>query len=443
MLRTHTCGELRPTSDKVSVTLCGWVHRRRDHGGLIFIDLRDHYGFTQVVIDPENKETFAMAEKIRSEWVLKVDGVVRKRLEGAERKENPTGEIEVLANQIEILSESKTPPFEIDQDKDVNEDLRLQYRFLDLRRPSLQNMMMKRDQFITHIRKYMHGLQFTEVQTPILANSSPEGARDYLVPSRIHKGMFYALPQAPQQFKQLLMVAGLDRYFQIAPCFRDEDPRADRHPGEFYQLDLEMSFVSQDDIFATVEPLMVELTTTFSDKKIQMSPFPQLTWKEAIARFGCDKPDLRYDMELKDVSELVKGCGFSVFADAIEKGGTVQALRVPKGAAFSRKDIDGLTETAKIYGAKGLAYILVKDTELSSPIVKFLGEELAQKIVKAVGAESGDAVFFGADKWLTACKVLGQVRIDVAKRQQLADSKKAAWVWIKDFPMYELSLIHI
>ena len=437
MLRTHTCGELRATHAKKATTLCGWVHRRRDHGGLIFIDLRDHYGITQVVIRPEEKEIFAIAERVRPEWVLEVDGTVQKRQEGAEREDNPTGAIEVMAEAMEILSESKTPPFEIDQDKDVNEELRLQYRFLDLRRPPMQEMMVKRDKMISHIRGYMHKQNFTEVQTPILANSSPEGARDYLVPSRIHPGQFYALPQAPQQFKQLLMVAGLDRYFQIAPCFRDEDPRADRHPGEFYQLDLEMSFVTQEDVFSTVEPLMVELTKTFSDKKVLDEPFPRLMWRDAMNRFGCDKPDLRYELELADISELVKGCGFSVFADAIKKKGVVKALKVPGGASFSRKDIDELTETAKIYGAKGLAYILLKGKEMQSPIVKFLGEDLAKKIASQVGAEDGDAVFFAADAWGTATKVLGQVRIEVARKQKLADSKQAAWVWIIDFPMYE------
>ncbi len=441
MLRSHTCGELRLSEEGKKVTLCGWVHRRRDHGGLIFVDLRDRYGLTQVVFNPENKDTFAIAEKFRSEWVLKIDGTVSKRIAGAERKDYPTGEIEVLVSQVTVLSESKTPPFEIDQPDTaasaVNEDLRLQYRFLDLRRPSLQEMMQKRDAFIAHIRTYMHGRGFTEVQTPILANSSPEGARDYLVPSRIHPGMFYALPQAPQQFKQLLMVAGLDRYFQIAPCFRDEDPRADRHPGEFYQLDLEMSFVTQEDIFGTVEPLMVELTETFSDKEVVSRPFPQLTWKEALTRFGSDKPDIRYGLELKEITELVKGSGFSVFADAVQKGGVVETLRVPGGGAFTRKEIDELTEVAKIYGAKGLAYILVKGGELSSPIIKFLGEDLAKTIIKETGAENGDAVFFAADKWLEACKVLGQVRIEAAKKLKLADGKKAAWVWVKDFPMYE------
>ncbi len=441
MIRSHTCGELRAehvgTVD--TVILCGWVHRRRDHGGLIFIDLRDHYGITQVVIAPEQKDVFAAAEKVRAEWVLKITGTVAKRREGAAREDNPTGGVEVMVKELEVLSEAKTPPFEIDVDKDVNEELRLQYRFLDLRRPRLQDMLVKRDRFLSHIRSYMHGKQFTEVQTPILANSSPEGARDYLVPSRIHPGTFYALPQAPQQFKQLLMVAGLDRYFQIAPCFRDEDPRADRHPGEFYQLDLEMSFVTQEDVWGIVEPLMIELTHAFSDKKVVQTPFPQLTWKETLDRFGSDKPDLRYALELADVSEMVKGSGFSVFADVVAKKGVVKALAVPGGAAFSRSDIDGLTEVAKIYGLKGLAYILVKPEGLSSPIIKFLGEELAKKIIDTVGAKPGDAVFFAADKWLTACKGLGQVRIEIAKRQNLADPKKAVWLWVKDFPMYEFN----
>jgi aspartyl-tRNA synthetase len=437
MLRTHTCGELNAKSVGTEVTLCGWVHRRRDHGGLIFLDVRDHYGITQIVIDPENKNIFAMAEKVRSEWVLKIVGKVTKRRDGAERADNPTGEIEVMADTIEVLAESKTPPFEIDQEKDVNEELRLKYRFLDLRRPKMQKILHDRDQLITHVRKYMHGLNFTEVQTPILANSSPEGARDYLVPSRIHPGMFYALPQAPQQFKQLLMVANLDRYFQIAPCFRDEDPRADRHPGEFYQLDLEMSFVEQDDVFGVIEPLMIELTEKFSDKKVVTRPFPRITWKDSLNTYGSDKPDMRYEIHLQDVTEAVEGCGFSVFADVVKKNGVVKAVVVPKGADFSRKDIDELTEVAKTYGAKGLAYILVKDAELQSPIVKFLGEDLAKKITKDLGAKPGDAIFFAADAWQKACVVLGQVRIAIAKKQQLTDSKIAAWAWITDYPMYE------
>ena len=439
MLRTHTCGELRTDHTGKPVTLCGWVRRRRDHGGLIFIDLTDRFGFTQVVFDPDQKDIFATAEALRSEWVVQIEGEVRARLKGAEREDNPTGMVEVMARTITILSESKTPPFEIDAEKDVNEELRLKYRFLDLRREKMQDIVQKRAGLIAHVRKYMTALNFTEVQTPILANSSPEGARDYLVPSRLHPGMFYALPQAPQQFKQLLMVAGLDRYFQIAPCFRDEDPRADRHPGEFYQLDLEMSFVEQEDVFRVIEPLMIELTEAFSDKKVISRPFPRIKWHDSLNTYGSDKPDLRYEIHLKDVSDLVAGSGFSVFADTVKNGGVVKAICVPKGADFSRKDIDELTETAKTYGAKGLAYILVKESELQSPIVKFLGEDVAQKIVETMGAKSGDAIFFAADKWLTACTSLGQVRIHVAKKQQLADSKKAAWCWITDYPMYEYS----
>ncbi|OGJ56023.1 aspartate--tRNA ligase [Candidatus Peribacteria bacterium RIFCSPHIGHO2_01_FULL_51_9] len=437
MLRTHTCGELRTDHTDQEVVLCGWIHRRRDHGGLIFVDLRDRYGFTQIVFDPKNKDVFSQGEKVRSEWVLQITGTVRLRLEGAKRKDNPTGEIEVLVQKVETLSESKTPPFEIDQEKEVNEDLRLQYRFLDLRRPRMQEILKNRDALIAHIRQYMHERNFVEVQTPILANSSPEGARDYLVPSRLHKGMFYALPQAPQQFKQLLMVAGLDRYFQIAPCFRDEDPRADRHPGEFYQLDFEMSFVTQEDVFQTIEPLMIELTHTFSDKKVVWDPFPRIVWKDALNTYGSDKPDLRYDLKLNDVSELVKDSGFSVFADVIKKKGVVKALKIPKGAELSRKDIDELTEVAKIHGAKGLAYILVKSDGPQSPIIKFLGEDVTKKILEHVEAHTGDAIFFSADMWLTACKSLGAVRIDIARRQNLMDPKKAAWAWIVDFPMYE------
>jgi aspartyl-tRNA synthetase len=438
MLRTHTCGELRHEHASKTVTLCGWVHRRRDHGGLIFLDLRDHFGFTQIVIHPEDKAPFEAAEKVRSEWVIKVDGVVLDRAEAAVRQEQPTGAIEVKATTIEVLSEAQTPPFEIDQEKDVNEELRLKYRFLDLRRPRMQKILADRDRLITHIREYMHRLKFTEVTTPILANSSPEGARDYLVPSRLHPGMFYALPQAPQQFKQLLMVAGMDRYFQIAPCFRDEDPRADRHPGEFYQLDLEMSFVTQEDVWNTVEPLFIELTEAFSDKKILQTPFPRLPWKEAMNRYGIDKPDLRYDLHIEPVTDLVTGCGFSVFTGAIEQKGVVHALRVPGGADFTRSQIDDLTAIAKEAGAKGLAYILVKD-EPSSPILKFLGEDLTKKLLAHLGAQKGDAVFFGADSWKVVCKALGQVRIGCAKLQGLQDPKKAAWVWITDFPMYEWS----
>lgn len=437
MLRTHTCNELTDKDTTKTVTLCGWVSSRRDHGGLIFIDLRDRYGITQCVIHPEQNHAFKIAESIRSEWVLKITGTVQKRLEGTVRDDIVTGAIEVVAENIEVLSESKPLPFEIDQDREAGEDIRLQYRFLDLRRQRVKDIILKRDELLIYIRAYMHARGFVEVQTPILTNSSPEGARDFLVPSRIHKGMFYALPQAPQQFKQLLMVAGFDKYFQIAPCFRDEDPRADRHPGEFYQLDLEMSFVEQDDVFGVVEPLMIELTNHFSDKKVVSTPFPRIAWREAMTTYGSDKPDLRYDLRIKDVSALVEGCGFSVFASALQNKGVVHALRVPGGATLSRKDIDELTESAKVFGAKGLAYIMMKEGEIQSPILKYLGDGVAQTIVKEVGAQSGDSIFFGADTWDVVCKSLGAVRTEVAKKMNLIDPQKAAWAWIVDFPMYD------
>jgi len=439
MLRTHTCGELTAKQKNKEVTLCGWVHRRRDHGGLIFIDLRDRYGLTQLTIDPSKIKD---ADKLRSEWVIKAAGKVEERPKEMINKKLATGEIEIDVSELEILNESKTPPFSIDEDKnaDANENLRLKYRFIDLRRPKLQEMLKVRDDIISYIRDYFHKNDFREVQTPILANSSPEGARDWLVPSRLYPGKFYALPQAPQQFKQLLMVAGVDRYFQIAPCFRDEDPRMDRHFGEFYQLDMEMSFVEQEDIFKMMEPLMVELTHKFSNKKVMWQPFPQIPWKEAMEKYGSDKPDLRFEMEIKPVTEIVKNCGFSVFADAVKDGGVVHALKAEGGAKFSRKDIDDITEIAKAKEAKGLAYIIVEN-QPKSPVIKFLGEEKTAEIIKAVNAKSGDIIFFGADKWRIVCESLGAVRSECAERLGLKDPKKAAWLWVTDFPMYDYSEI--
>lgn len=435
--RTHTNGELTNKHVGEQVTLSGWVHIRRDHGGLIFIDLRDRWGITQLTFNPTKHEAaWQVAETLRSEFVITVSGTVVARPEAMVNSTIATGAIEVEVSELTIQNTSKALPFEVAGEQDVNEELRLKYRFLDLRRAYARDIIMRRDQFIAHIREFMHRQHFVEVQTPILANSSPEGARDYLVPSRLHPGTFYALPQAPQQFKQLLMVAGFDRYFQIAPCFRDEDPRSDRHPGEFYQLDLEMSYVTQEEVWATIEPLMVELTEKFSDKKIVAQPFPRIAWREALTRYGSDKPDLRYDLPIIPVSELVVGSGFSVFTKALENKGVVHALRVPGGAAFSRSQIDLLTEAAKAAGAGGLAYIQVKETVVS-PILKYLGEDVAQQVVKAVGAEAGDIIFFGADAWLTTCKALGAVRIGAAKLLNLVDSAKAAWCWIVDFPMYE------
>lgn len=435
--RTHTNGELTEEHVGQKVRLSGWVHTRRDHGGLIFIDLRDRWGLTQLTFDPKrNEKAWDTAQQLRNEYVIRIEGVVARRPSDMVNPKLKTGSIEIEVSSLDILSTAKTPPFELATEKEVHEELRLAYRFLDLRRRRLQDLLRRRDDFITHIRSYMKSRGFTDVQTPILANSSPEGARDFLVPSRLHPGKFYALPQAPQQFKQLLMVGGLDRYFQIAPCFRDEDPRADRSPGEFYQLDLEMSFVEQEDVFAVVEPLMIELTEKFSNKTIFEKPFLRLTWKEAMTKYGTDKPDLRFDLYISDVSDTVQESEFSVFTKALESGGVVHALHVPGGASFSRKDIDELTDKAMELGAKGLAYILFKD-EISSPALRYLGEERIQKIQKQVGAKKGDAIFFGADRWAQVCKSLGAVRDVAAGKLGLKDSTKAAWCWVTDFPMYE------
>ena len=447
MIRTHTCGQLTEKDIGKTVKLAGWVYRRRDHGGLIFIDLRDRYGITQLTFNPQtNKAAWEQADLLRSEWVIKIYGKVINRSGERINKKLKTGKIEVECDKIEVLSESKPLPFEIDEEKKTktNENLRLKYRFLDLRRKKLQNVLIKRDEAIQYIRHYFENLNFVEIQTPILANSSPEGARDYLIPSRLHNGKFYALPQAPQQFKQLLMAAGFDRYFQIAPCFRDEDPRADRHPGDFYQIDMEMSFCEQEDILKIIEPLMIKLTEKFSDKEIIKKPFQRITWLQAMNKYGSDKPDLRFDLEIKQITEIVKNCGFAVFANAIKQGGVVHALKIENGAKFTRAQIDNLTEIAKNNGAKGLAYIVVKDFKnkeykLQSPIVKFLGNKLAQQIVKKVNAKTGDIIFFGADKWLTVCKALGAVRNKCASLLNLKNKNKLSWVWIVDFPMYEIS----
>ena len=449
MLRTHTCGQLTKKDAGATVELAGWVHSRRDHGGLIFIDLRDRYGLTQLTFDPKISEPALMeADKLRHEWVIKIKGKVAPRPDDMINKKLLTGEIEIECDEIEILSKSKTPPFELNEEKnsDANEALRLKYRFVDLRRSKLQSMLKIKDEFFREIRKYFQANGFTEIQTPILANSSPEGARDFLVPSRFYPGKFYALPQAPQQFKQLLMVGGLDKYFQIAPCFRDEDPRMDRHYGEFYQLDMEMSFVEQEDIFKIMEPLMKDLTEKFSAKKIvgleKDGRFKKIPWRESMERYGTDKPDLRFDLEIKPITEMVANCGFSVFVNAIKDNGVVHAIKVEGAAKFSRKEIDELTEIAKTKGAKGLAYIVIKDKgELQSPIVKFLGDELAQKIVKELKAKAGDIIFFAADTWKTACLSLGAVRNECAARLGLKDNTKAAWCWVVDFPMYDYSEI--
>lgn len=452
MYRTHTCGELRKQHIGETATLAGWVNTRRDHGGVFFVDLRDFYGITQIAFDPvRSKKAWQEAAKLRNEYVIQVKGTVTARPEGTANQKLPTGDIEIYAQDITILSEAKTPPFELNKPGNiVKENLRLEYRFLDLRRPKLQEMLKTRDAMICHIRDYFHRRGFIEVQTPILANSSPEGARDWLVPSRLYPGKFYALPQAPQQFKQLLMIGGVDRYFQIAPCFRDEDPRMDRHYGEFYQLDMEMCFVEQEDIFQIMEPLMIELTEQFSNKEVTFRPFPHIPWREAMNRYGSDKPDLRFELEIKPITDIVANSGFGVFDNALKRGGVVHALKVSQ-ANFSRKDIDELTDIAKERGARGLAYIIVTgpisaeenhkfEENLKSPILKFMNTDVVSMIVKSVGpCAKSDIIFFGAGEWRVVCESLGAVRDECGKRLGLKDKSKAAWCWITDFPMYTYS----
>ena len=446
MLRTHTCGELKNSHLGQEVVLAGWINSLRNLGGLIFIDLRDRYGLVQIKIDPQTNPKLAeFASQFHSEWVIKVKGQVSARPEEMKNLKMITGEIEIIALELEILSRAELMPFEINDEKngEANEALRLKYRFLDLRRPKLQKMLTSKDLFIRHIRDYFYRQGFTEIQTPILANSSPEGARDFLIPSRLYPGKFYALPQAPQQFKQLLMVGGLDKYFQIAPCFRDEDPRLDRHYGEFYQLDMEMSFVEQEDIFKIMEPLMIELTEKFSEKKLcNILPdgrFMRLSWREAMDKYGTDKPDLRFSLEIKDVSELVKDCDFSVFSEAIKNKGVVKALKIDGGAKFTRREIDELTELAKKRGAKGLAYLNKKDGLVNSSFAKFFEPEKLNDLARVCEVKEGDIVFFAADNWRTTCNVLGAVRNEVATRLGLKNNSLAAWAWIVDFPMYDYS----
>lgn len=448
MLRTHTCGELRAEHNGQTITLSGWVHSRRDFGGVIFIDLRDRYGITQITFNSEkNKEVCATAAELRHEWVVTVSGIVVKRPEAMVNHDLATGMIEVEAQSLVILSQADVLPFEINNEEiiaNVKENLRLEYRFLDLRREKLQTMMRTKDAFFTHLREYFHRHNFVEVQTPILANSSPEGARDFLIPSRLYPGMCYALPQAPQQFKQLLMVGGLDRYFQIAPCFRDEDSRNDRAYGEFYQLDMEMSFVTQEDIFAIMEPLMKEVTEKFSHKKIinlvADGKFLRLPWKQAMEMYGTDKPDLRYDLKIIPISKVVEGSSFAGFNDALTNNGVVHALRVPGGASLSRKVIDELKDSAARKPIFAFATLSVEDSgEVKSSLAKFFSEQELKVIASATAAESGDLVIMISGKWREVSEALGLVRQDCARRLNLIDINKAAWCWIIDFPMYEYS----
>lgn len=438
MYRTNTCNELRKSDEGKTVTLSGWVHRRRDHGGLIFIDLRDRYGLTQVVFDPEfNKDSWQVAEGVRSEYVLQLTGEVRQRIEGQANPNMETGDIEVYINDIKILNKSKTPPFEIDQEKHVGEELRLKYRYLDLRHERLQKNIILRHQITKAIRDFLDQERFLEIETPILIKGTPEGSREYLVPSRIYPGNFFVLPQSPQQLKQLLMISGFDRYFQIARCFRDEDQRGDRQP-EFTQLDVELSFTTEKEVMELTERLLIELTEKFTPtKKIQSKPFPVLTWKEAMEQYGSDKPDLRFEMRLTDVSEVVKNCDFKVFSSIVKNSGVVKALKVEGVSDWPRSELDKLEELAKNHGAKGLAYFVYKEEGLKSPIAKFLGEETINKITEITQAKTGDIVFFGADSFEKACNVLGQVRLACAKKLDLIDESLFAYCWVNEFPMFE------
>ena len=419
------------------VELAGWVNSRRDHGGLIFIDLRDHTGIIQLVVDPKTAEAFKLAESLRDEFVIAATGTVRERGAGLENPNIETGKIEVVVEELRLLNRSEPLPVPThDEGAPVSEELRLKYRYLDLRRPSAQHRLARRAKYYKFMRDYMEANEFIEVTTPILANSSPEGARDFLVPSRLHPGQFYALPQAPQQFKQLLMVGGLPRYYQIATCFRDEDPRADRLYGDFYQLDLEMSFVEDGEtIRKTMEPLIVKLATEFGGKKLLTDPnnIPRIPYQESMERFGVDKPDLRYGMEMIDLTEELKNTGFSVFA----KAECVKALCVKGGADLSRSQIDGFTEKARKLGAGGLAYLTYTNEGIKSPIAKFLSEAELKAITDKTGAKAGDAVFFGADHRDKVNKVLGQLRIAFADHFNLKNPDEVALCWIVDFPFYE------
>lgn len=441
MYRTHKLNELRTSNINQEATLSGWVNRRRDHGGLIFIDLRDRYGITQIVFDPqENINAHKIAENFRNEFVVKVTGKVRARLEGATNPNLVTGEIEVLAESVEILNKSKTPPFEINnEEKEAAEDIRLKYRYLDLRRKNILDKIIMRSKMNKLTRDFFTDNDFLEIQTPIFTVSSPEGARDFLVPSRIHPGKYYALPQAPQQYKQLLMVGGVDKYFQIAPCFRDEDPRADRHSCEFYQIDVEMSFVETKDIFEVAENYLKDLIKQLTpNKSITEDSFRKLPYKEAIDKYGSDKPDLRFDMQFIDLCEELKDSEFGVFSGAIGGGGTVKALRL-ESQQMTRKEIDELTEVAKKSGAKGLAYIVYEEEGLKSPILKFLSESEINSITNKTGAKTGDIVFFGAGDYKTTCTSLASVRLALRDMYKLADQDKLCFTWITDFPMFSVN----
>ena len=439
-MRSHYCGDVNESLIEQTVKVAGWMHRRRDHGGVIFIDLRDREGLVQIVCNPEDAESFAVAEKVRSEYVLQIEGVVNPRPVGSENTDLKSGKIEIIAKRVTILNSSETPPFPLTEQAEVNEDIRLRHRYIDLRRPEMLQKLRFRSQIIRQLRQYLDNHGFMDIETPILTKATPEGARDYLVPSRTHPGDFFALPQSPQLFKQLLMVAGMDRYYQVVRCFRDEDLRADRQP-EFTQLDIETSFVEEEDLMQLMEEMIRDLFANVLEQPLP-NPFPRMTYADAMDRYGSDKPDLRIPLELVDVNDLMQGVDFKVFsAPANDENGRVAALRVPGGNSLSRKEIDDYTKFVSIYGAKGLAYIKVNDLAagregLQSPILKFLPDDVVDAILQRTAAETGDLVFFGADKASVVNESLGALRVKLGHDLDMVEH---GWrpLWVVEFPMFE------
>jgi aspartyl-tRNA synthetase len=435
--RTHYCGNVNISHAGKEIILMGWAHRRRDHGGVIFVDLRDREGMVQIVFNPDSGEAVhGEAHKIRNEFVLAVKGTVRKRPQGMENPALKTGEIEVIVSALEIMNESKTPPFSFDEE-DISENVRLKYRYLDLRRPALQQNLFLRSKLAAATRNYFDKNGFIEVETPFLTKSTPEGARDYLVPSRIYKGMFYALPQSPQIFKQLLMVSGFDRYYQIVKCFRDEDLRADRQP-EFTQIDVEMSFITEEDIIKIMEGLMVQIFKVCLNRELKL-PFPRLTYHDAVNRYGKDNPDTRFAMELVDITSIVSNSGFKLFQEVAASGGIVKAIKVEQASGLSRKDLDELKDYVAVYGAKGLAWARINATDWTSPIYKFLRPEEVEKITKAMSAKENDIIFFVADVPRVVNDSLGNLRLHLAKKLNLFKPDDLAFSWITEFPLMEYS----
>jgi aspartyl-tRNA synthetase len=438
MLKTRNCGELRAKDAGQQVTLAGWVHRWRDQGGLVFLDVRDRWGVTQVTIDQKTApDAHAAARDTRTEWVIQVTGMVVKRPEGMRNPDLATGEIEVEGSNLVVLNRAKTPPFYINKDEKVDEALRMRYRYLDLRRPSMQHNLVLRHNVIRFIRNYLSERGFVEVETPILFKTTPEGARDYLVPSRVHPGKFFALPQSPQQLKQLLMVAGYERYFQIARCFRDEDQRGDRQP-EFTQLDMEMSFIEREDIMNLIEDMMTRVVEEVTDRELITKPFPRFTHHEALQRYGTDKPDLRYGMEIIDLTDLAGQTTFRVFTDNVQAGNPVRAIRVPGCSDYSRKQLDELQDLARGAGAKGLAWMAVEpDGQVRSPIAKFFTDDQLAALIARMEAQPGDLILFASDVEKVVCGVLDTLRREMADRLGLTDPKKIAFCWVIDFPLFE------